>query len=62
MKQDPKLIVTLEARCYSWEHALKLQELLGEIVSNNDLAGKHLEECTIHYVDPSEVKEAVIVS
>lgn len=54
---DPKLIVTLEARCYSWEDALKFQDMLQDIITKKEFAGDWVDECSICYVDPSEVDE-----
>ena len=57
MYRDPKLIVKLEARCHTYEDALKLQAMLSDFVSNDLLAGEHIEECEIHYVVPLESEE-----
>ena len=54
MYRDPKLIVKLEARCHSYEDALKLQSMLSDFVSCNQLAGEHIDECEILYVMPLE--------
>ena len=56
MYRDPKLIVRLEARCHSYEDALRLQAMLSDFVSNDLLAGEHIEECEIHYVMPLEIE------
>lgn len=55
MYRDPKLIVKLEARCHSYEDALKLQSMLSDFVSCNELAGEHIDECEIFYVMPLEM-------
>ena len=52
MYRDPKLIIKLEARCHTYEDALKLQSMLADLVSNNDLAGEYIEECSIFYINP----------
>jgi len=52
MYRDPRLIVKLEARCHTYEDALKLQSMLADFVSNNELAGEHIDECEILYVNP----------
>ena len=57
MYRDPKLIVKLEARCHTYEDALKLQAMLSDFVGNNQLAGEHIEECEILYVMPLESEE-----
>ena len=57
MYQDPKLIVKLEARCHTYEDALKLQAMLSDFVSNNELAGEHIDECEILYVMPLETEQ-----
>ena len=57
MYRDPKLIVKLEARCHTYEDALKLQAMLSDFVGNNLLAGEHISECEIHYVMPLESEE-----
>ena len=57
MYRDPKLIVKLEARCHTYEDALKLQAMLSDFVSNNELAGEHIDECEILYVMPLECEE-----
>ena len=56
MYRDPKLIVKLEARCHTYEDALKLQAMLSDFVSNNELAGEHIDECEILYVMPLEIE------
>ena len=56
MYQDPKLIVTLKARCHTYSDALKLQAMLSDFVGSNDLAGEHIEECEILYVMPLEIE------
>jgi len=55
MYKDPRLMVKLEARCHTYKDALKLQSILSDLVSNNDLAGEHIEECEILYVNPLEL-------
>ena len=57
MYRDPKLIVKLEARCHTYEDALKLQAMLSDFVGNNELAGEHISECEIHYVVPLECEK-----
>ena len=57
MYRDPKLIVTLKARCHTYSDALKLQAMLSDFVSNNELAGEHIDECEILYVMPLESEE-----
>lgn len=54
---DPKLIVKLEAICYSWKDALKFVDVLQDITTKKEFAGELIEECSIFYVDPSEVGE-----
>ena len=57
MYRDPKLIVKLEARCHTYSDALKLQAMLSDFVSNNELAGEHISECEIFYVVPLEIEQ-----
>jgi len=52
MYRDPRLTVKLEAICHTYEDALKLQAMLSDFVSNNELAGEHIVQCEIHYVNP----------
>ena len=57
MYRDPKLIVKLEARCHTYSDALKLQAMLSDFISNDQLAGEHISECEIFYVVPLECEE-----
>ena len=57
MYRDPKLIVKLEARCHTYSDALKLQAMLSDFISNDQLAGEHISECEIFYVMPLEIEQ-----
>jgi len=49
---SPASRVKLEARCHTYEDALKLQAILSDLVSDSELAGQHIDECEILYVNP----------
>ena len=50
------LLVTLEAHCKTYADALKLQAMISDFITNEELAGEHIQYAEIHYVDPQDIE------